>query len=666
MQSYLKVAVFSVLLLSTGAENLLADIIVGEKKTPNVVFSGSASCEYGKSKNITLLNNLIDPDAYNYQKLTFDLRSTCKSGSDNNDCISVDATLRMKAYLGNATNSFRTGDESISLAKGNLMAPHSHESSRPIIWMKSLFIEGKVNQVLGLSAVDKNSLNDKTLIPVINIKFGMFPYEIGRGISLGDAYGTPKSYLSIYNKSGDFAAPGLLLTLKLGDAYSEFYFSKLESKSASPGQTMANKRAKVLGNEKTPWAGSGMDEDLYSAVLGYEFKKDKGFVLPGKVYAYGLVYNAPGTTAELPYDSDSCIGTIGAGCDFSGEAFEFGFEGAFNLGQENRLSIDRNAVTAVKDDNGNMALSYSHILDVTGIAPDPLTGIVSSSGLSNAKPAYATALLDAELKTGSHLTNNDLFNVGTAPQKSYQTKSDRIRPAYTNYYRGYMFVADAAYKFVPKDKNYKLKLATSFGIASGDRDPSKPEVDKDYRGFLAFGERYEGKRVPSYMVLCDNTVKKPLTLNSGDKAVKISTDETFTDIVFAGVGSVFYPMLGSSYKPEWSVNALTFYKDSDSFKVSSVDPRSGEAIFSTELASKHLGIELNTNLEFWLAGSLKVDAYFGMFIPGDYYSDIKGIRLSSDLTKTFDKDDFANTSTEAYTLSNNVSYMFSIEFAYKF
>ncbi len=94
--------------------------------------------------------------------------------------------------------------------------------------------------------------------------------------------------------------------------------------------------------------------------------------------------------------------------------------------------------------------------------------------------------------------STDLFN-----------SNKRFSDPYTNKFKGWMFVADAAAWLYKKD----LLFAVTAGIASGDDNPNIDNKDGIFSGFISLQELYSGKRVKSAFVLGGSgKIKRPLSV----------------------------------------------------------------------------------------------------------------------------------------------------------
>src|SRR6185503_3146402 len=110
----------------------------------------------------------------------------------------------------------------------------------------------------------------------------------------------------------------------------------------------------------------------------------------------------------------------------------------------------------------------------------------------------------------------------------------------------------------------------------------------NYHGFVGINENYSGTRVPSVLVLDARKLARPLNVSdvSDDGA---DSDNSFTDMHYAGLGLNWSPVYHDPAKFSLSSNALFYWKAHGSFKYD----RDQEAFSTTEKASSYLGVEVN-------------------------------------------------------------------------
>ncbi|MCK4499587.1 hypothetical protein KAU11_03770, partial [Candidatus Babeliales bacterium] len=473
-----------------------------------LTLGGKLKEDYSFAKNPVFLNNDL-PDSYSYARTIVELSGDYRWGAEKygHDAMVAHSVLRHKGYWGDATSSVRTASSTIALNETSL-GEHYHESTKPFAWFKELWFATSVDALCNVHNAGTHT-----------IKAGYFPFMFGRGIALGDGYGTPKDFLGVYQRVNDYNAPGFLYA---GSLYEnkfgyDLYYAKFEDNSTSPRQVLSQSKAHRLDvTENKSWAGSGNDDELWGVQVWIK-PTDGGMLGKAYVAPYIFLNSARDKKIEMVADSRSDLITIGCALEYECGGFECGGEVAFNRGKEHVYAVDRNKVTVARDaTTGILKEYYSHILDASAGSVVPVV-----------------ADLKTELQTDLHRRDASFDAEGI----TYYNASDRIREAYDNKYRGWMGVWDMAYTL----KHPNIKFAISCGWVSGDANPNATEIDKEYAGFVGLNELYSGKRVKSVFMLDGRTLKRPLTFNEGTSKMQFAgEDGSFTDMRFLGYSASYH------------------------------------------------------------------------------------------------------------------------------
>ncbi len=614
-----------------------------------VYFGGRVREDYYFYKNAVLLNKDL-PDEYGFFKTTFDFSPYLIWGKKHfeHNALEIFATMRHKSEWGvpgRTTGTFSSPVFTDRILVGN----HSHGSTKPLMWLKDCWLKLSLNAVCDVQGSSYLQF----------IKIGYFPFSLGRGIALGQGYGTPKDFLGIYNRANDFSAPGILITGEIVEdmLWYDLYYAKFEDNSAALGQTLNHSRENHLGRQTRPWTGVGKDDELFAMQLRYQpFSGKRTGTLEIKPY---ILYNdASNKKVEFVGDSKSELGTVGLDIEYAHPCWEAGAEAAFNFGQEKLYSIDRNIARITQTTiPGNIAAylgeEFSHVVISGSTNKAPCLPGVRDEAARSARIAACKK---------QEFVGKPITVPGSSETFAVQSSPNRFRPAYENYYRGYMVVADLAYK-IPA---CSLKVAGAFGYASGDRNPHIEECDKRYRGFLGLNELYSGKQVKSIFMLEERVLRRPLTFvetapDSGSLYDPID-DASFTDLVHAGVTIAWSPLIAEK-RMGLQTNCVFFWKEHASFKW---DSRESKPL-PNQQASKYLGTELNLLFTFEILRDLLFSANGAVFLPGSYYSDIKGAPLKDDFFKTLDLADLAQIpSPNTYRISDDTAYFINVGMEYRF
>src|SRR3990167_7366410 len=108
--------------------------------------------------------------------------------------------IRNKGIWGNP-QSIASTDEAETKIVDSVGRRHRHAIPRFIFWMREAWLDFALDQFLDLSFMNAHSF-----------KLGLFSFQLGRGIALGDAYAVGPELLGYYNETAvDQYAPGALL-----------------------------------------------------------------------------------------------------------------------------------------------------------------------------------------------------------------------------------------------------------------------------------------------------------------------------------------------------------------------------------------------------------------------------------------------------------------------
>lgn len=262
------------------------------------------------------------------------------------------------------------------------------------------------------------------------------------------------------------------------------------------------------------------------------------------------------------------------------------------------------------------------------------------------------------------LYNGEL--IGTVDGVSYFNSINRFTNPYSNKFKGWMFVADAAYNCNPQKT---LRVAATAGYASGDKNPNQDflnpndsAVDGDFKGFIGLQELYSGSRVQSVFLLGGTgKVPRPLAIPvSTAVADRVpSTIIGFTNLKFVGTGVHWYPgdcgrVIGirSNMLAYWQADATNAF-----------DRVTGKS-FPDIMARNYLGTEFNIFADVDLLkdfDTFKLFAVSSVFVPGTHFKDIRGTPLNKDELKLIESNDVTGILDDNNPLlSDNLAYTLNI------
>jgi hypothetical protein len=609
-------------------------------------FSGIFRPEMFYGKNITLLNDFNVNDKIWYVRHTLDLNANITYGSQSYGYPVAEffSSIRNKAIAGSPQTIAITTDAEIKFLDAVLGA-HNHALPRNIFWMREMWLRFNLGEAVHL---DLNNTH--------NFSIGMFPFALGRGISLGDAYAVAPEYLGFYTDGAidQYAFGGMIDGDIIKDKlHYGFYSSILQNFTSSTRDTGARIFGQQYGKIDSPYRGFGRVNFVVAAHLNWiVFANSLGQLT---LEPYALFNNDPEEFIEFYADASSKLGTLGLAGEFVGERLEFGFDTACNVGQQRVKGWDRNQAV-IKNNNGNVVIVNSHVTDLNGNNIPFINGSDAQNLISATMRGQQDESLNG-LQIGTVTANVGSL---TGPV-TLVNKKNRFRNPYTNQYKGWMFVADAAYWLYKSE----LRLAVTAGIASGDDDPNNESHDQNYTGFIPLQELYSGKRVKSAFLLGGaGRVGRPLST----PADQLQATQPFsavtsglTNLVFVGAGVLWSPT-GWNRPLYVKPNFLMYWQEKPFNKFDPITKKD-----TNEVASTRLGSELNIFLDYYLLKDLKFYVVSSVFVPGQHFADIRGKPLSSDQLAALDRLDATGfTPDQVPNVGNDIAYTMNIGLEFTF
>ncbi|MFA5075296.1 MAG: hypothetical protein WC436_04305 [Candidatus Babeliales bacterium] len=609
------------------------------------VFTGKFKIDYLFYDDAVYLNNKI-PDQFGFFKSNIDLVFNLIYGQKKYGHKAFEALfdLNSKVKWGVLNGYKNSSPAEIKLGSLSL-GEHDHRSTRAIPWFSNAWMKFSFNSIFNS---DYKNLHF--------FKIGWFPFKLGRGIALGQYYGSVYEDFGLFSYNTDSYAPGMYIKgVLIKDTLSYcLYYSKFEEKNSTLSDTYNNAKQNHVGRWKNPWMGWAQDDDLWAARLKIKPIKNRETVGDLRIEPYVFYNTASAQKVWVKNDSKTNLGSCGLAVEYYLGNFEIGGEAAFNFGEEKLYAIDRNVMQIASDSTtGALYESYNRLkIDnaQTGVpvivCPASQTIVKNYTGSENGA--------DIGTLTAGPQNGHDVYNTqATAAQPVW---NNRFRHAYKNKLRGWMATIDTLYNI----KKCNLKFAASYAYASGDNNPHTVETNKTYHGFIGLHELYQGKRVESKFVLGERTIKQPVSIRNDQPTDTVSSNTTFSDLQVLGCGITWTPK-----KLKLNPNLLFYWKAKSSLKYNSA---TGEAIPDTK-ASNFKGTELNLISNYELLKNLTLEGIFALFLPGSYYKDIKGARLSDDYYNKYISSNIPAGSTvnpADYRISDNTAGFMDISLTYKF
>jgi hypothetical protein len=222
--------------------------------------------------------------------------------------VKAQVILRNKSRWGNPNSIAQTTDSPIKLVNADV-GSHKHFIGRQIVWIKECWAEILLNKAFEFPTKKEHTW-----------RMGLFPFELGRGISLGSAYAVSPGLIGFFNSNIiDQFAPGSLLhgtiTEDASKLYYDFYVAVLDNKSDGFDVVNSKIYAQEIGRKNNPYRGFGKINYLIAGKLDWIVESicgnDKLIIEP-----YGLYNKDPEQRVEFPSDASSNLGTFGIYADY--------------------------------------------------------------------------------------------------------------------------------------------------------------------------------------------------------------------------------------------------------------------------------------------------------------------------------------------------------------
>ncbi len=580
-------------------------------------------------------------DQWVYAQSTWDFTTHTRIGNS----LTSKLTLRNKAKWGNTRSIFAT-TERLKIVDFYISG-HNHSFNRLLPWLRKAWLRVSVNDAFGVKSDGKHYL-----------KFGVFPYEVGRGISLGSAYAITPGVLGFFSDNTiDQYAFGASLRGDIrsdGSLKYDVYTALLENSSGSFSQTTEVVNTNSVSSPSI-YRGFGDINSLLVGKLFFKAFETKSWgCLTFEPY---VVYDwVPAQKVEVNSDANVKLGTFGAAVEYVNDKYEFGFESAFNFGRQYVKAWDRNTVLAVRDaDTGYLKEAYNSVytdvnLTTRAAVTDANKDVVDNQSIKG--PAF----------NGQRIGTSDLYN-----------SLYRFRPGYANKFAGNMFVVDGTYYFKPDI----LSVSLAGGCASGDEHPNivldapeDTERNSTYGGFIGLQEIYSGKRVRSVFVIGGQRIVRPLSSPElrimRERQLYAVNVSGFSNLVYAGANVSWTP---SKYekKLKLSSNALYYWQDKATDRYCLALKGSDTSTDLDSSASKALGLEINLFLDVKWLENFKGFIATAFFVPGKHFEEVIGKPVNAAQLAEVTRSDRYGIDYNRYPLINNkVAYLLNAGFQYLF
>ncbi|HEV2601526.1 MAG TPA: hypothetical protein VGT41_04455 [Candidatus Babeliales bacterium] len=597
----------------TGVSTNAIDLTLGMPESSDVVFllCGRFRPEAFWGKNINLLNSNVREDRSIFWRHTFDITTDVKYGQKTfgDDLVICHATIRNKGIWGNTESIARTTAAEVKPVNA-VVGRHSHSIPRHVLWIRELWLECAMDALFNLGFLNCHTLT-----------VGSFPFQLGRGISLGDAYLVGPENLGFYAESIiDQYAFGAKLSGELAEECLSYdlYAGILNNRSASFAETGSKTQMQEFGRRFNPERGYGKINYVVAGRLQWNVlsksRSDKLTIEP-----YALFNDDREQQVEFLGDAASKLGTVGLALEYIGKTWEAGFDTAVNIGYQKVRGWDRNVVN-LENRGGVLVEVNSHVVAQNGLKVPFAKGAAQTT----IESSYQNETENGKTigQTNQAFLVDALNNEPLDGTTELINAKNRFRNPYNNKLQGWMAVADIGYWMC--DRN--IFWAIAGGVASGDTNPNSETIDGNYKGFIGLQEVYSGTRVRSAFLMSGaGKVKRPLSVPKSNQAPSAFAFEVsgFSNLVFGGTSLCWKPKHWDR-KFNLNPNLLVYGQQ---FATKKFDAILGKDLYVD--ASNFLGVELNVFIDYNPIKDVKWFFVGSVFFPGQHYKDIKGKPLNS-------------------------------------
>lgn len=637
----------------TYAQNFL-ELAIGNNNT--LSWKNKLKIEGFYSRNARMLNDdnggldkIVFPGKFTYDtKFSHSMKHQVTKANR----VNIKGEVRFKGVFGAPESAFKTAFSTIR-DSDSVVGAHRHAISINVPTLRLLELDILLNDLFHMPFVGEHRFS-----------MGLFPFSMGRGIALGDAYATVPDLVGYDPASSvEQYAPGFKFSGPLASDHRldyDVYVGILDNKSDSFDAVNEHVYGQMYGKHFDQARGFGIMNYVIAGRLKFKPFDDAGRMLCLEPYA--LFNDQREQRIEVAGDATAKLGTIGVAAEATLGAIEFGFDSAFNLGTQYVNGLDRNVVQRKKDKDGYIRLIYSKVKQVVDPL-DPTKDTDAPFNDTNRQLVDVDIALAGQQSKLAHL-NKQVVSLASS-DVMLRNASDRYRDPYRNTFHGSMFVCDVSYKFTDPS----LKIAGTAGFASGGENPNfnnNSAIDGVFNGFIGLQEIYSGKRVRSAFILSGRgSIPRITSIPRRFAQESVTTfpqlTSRFTNLMFTGASvAVDRELCNSTWKI--NPNLMFFWQDHPSRITGANRPATGRARL-------FLGTEANIFVDVQTAPGLKCFVVGGAFVPGGHYEDIAGRPLNRREQAFLDSRDRTGTSTlvdRVPVMGHNTAYFVNAGFEYEF
>ncbi|MBL4587717.1 hypothetical protein JKY79_00030 [Candidatus Babeliales bacterium] len=519
-----------------------------------------------------------------------------------------------------------------------------------------------------------------------SLKVGYFPYQLGRGVSLGFADEGGIKYLG-FEVSYDpiesaYYSPGVLLQGWIHPKVRyEFYASVLQSEYEPFFLQREVKQPQLFSrlHKEDPCNpyGTFMNRWVASEKIILFSEKDMPFQWRAEQYILYCNFEHHVDDIQLPLINRAIHGgTFGCMLDVSWNRWKLNVEVATQYGALKFFEYDNNDQVLQVDSTGKMKVFNDNAgirtlrnEDFAMPASDPLLQALDTNQRFDTKKLEFTGeqgepffvLSENNFTTVSDLGNRIVALDNENSDSALQIKEDlfsdtvtpirnvphpQLRPEKNFNMQGHMLMIDLSYQC----KNIPCTLNIAGGYLSGDQPPLKndstvfaDDSQCSYRGFLPIRDhRYRGMGVKSFSYFTMRVIERPAGNNVHFNDI--------SNLAFCGVGVTVLPkkklngLVGNS-------NLVFFFQPKDQYILN----ENGAA--TDALASSFANIELNGSLQYRFLPQCELLIRGAILVPQRLYRDMKNQKAGF-MTTTGVRENVKRVGDVAYAMHVRITYDF--------
>lgn len=533
---------------------------------PPLLFSSNLVTQTFFGQDLDILNNKpLTPYSLFQYIFDFGIQSlNMKPTITSKQSFSVVANARMKGLLGQ---------------RGSGLVP-LQETKKFEGWMKELYLQYMPSE-------NKNNY----------LKGGFFPFKVGNGFVLGNAYdiNIPISWQYIYQQINQFR-PGLLLQLGnkkntiSASTYVGFIVVQNAISSPTTSPTIDLLSSTALFNINSPSLLHGSHNVVTS------FQMNFGPFDPHHLRCSPYIcFHTTNQYVEFPDDATSKLYTPGIAFLYENNGLRLNFEVAKNFGHQQVKALDRNRLIEFNGPK-NTQLFYAPQ------SGNPFTPLTTAS--------YASSPFTLPDALATSYGNGETFRYAVDADSTYTFKNsyDRYRKSYKNRYAGFLVYFNA----VLTKKQWRWAMAAAY--ASGANSPNDSPVT------LFLTRLTPGVKYKDY----DKTYKGFLGTNQFSEASSINAlyfgpgNFRYTNFAVLG-GTVAYTIPNEHNKLISHCTLVSYFKPAA--QRLDITDQTG-ATLNTPLPH-YLGTEFNGAMSYHWQQDLTFSLLGGIFFPGKNYKDLK-------------------------------------------